>query len=948
MVSMGAAAYAMGVASESEGAEAGRPSSQRLEAPIAPLRAARSVRALERALRAKLADAVLELDLRSLAALGLPALPAFLAPDQVLRLNNAAISQPARDQLLVVGTYTHPPLGAVSVEIDVRERGWSTVTTVRWRFPPIRLEDLARAAGISVPRLLDTLQATAIELGEAASQDVLQVSLDGEASLGIGPIRAKLAARRLVVAASPPKVLAVEAILSLQEKDFPLLFDGDRLTFDATGLNLRDFVGLFRIPLPPLPAIPLLTEPLDRFGLFPADGDYRAAGEFRLGSLGPVRFAIGRAQGGGLAAVVALYPPASLSLRRLNPALAPFDVVKSLITLGQPAVTLASDDVAAWPVPDGRGGWTTLSAAKGLDVRGDFRLSGFGLEMIKSLTGLDALPFRIPLGGDLSQLRLAAEIERRVPVLPGVLTIERLTVTLSPNPLTIAAAGDATLTLFGMEVPPLRIGATLSAGVYSVFLTTQSPWKKPLGLPFTIENAGLQIDGPVLAYGFFGRITLQNRVVEVAAKFVGQAPTLLLGELQGDFSLVGVVADLTGLRLPFLFEPKLRDAALYIVMDPRGTTIGERFYPRGIGIAGSMSFLGLAARIKLNGDEARLQGEGELETPIRMAPLLEVTGANGARTPSFTIDTSGSPVLRVSARVSVLGLVQEVSATVAKDAMEFAIEQSVAAVEASLKAQLSGSRFAATGTTSCRVSGSIGPLRISQLGLSLGKINLDAVVKCELEVSATGTDDARTVFRPSFTFAGVTIRLPELALKLASLEELPAALFSYIRNHALEVFADIIGSVDKWLAALADKLIDGVEDVAKVLKEHFEQNAEAIARALRRKLNQAITETVRALERVGETTEQAAKALVAIGDSPEDVARALKDLGRTPEDVAKVLRALDRPREEISRTLERAGFPREAADVATRVLFPGVPSVPDVVRDVLPRVRLRTRVRVRF
>lgn len=900
--------------------------------------------ALERALRTNLTGTTLALDPLLLAEMGLPPLPSFLVASQPFVLGDAAISSEAAGRLVVRGGFVHAPLGSVALEIVVSAHLDGVEAVALWNLSAVDLGHLARAAGLPIPELLDTLQVSAIELGE-----VLELKAHGEVELGIGPIRAALVAERLVLALSPLKVLEVEAALVLGGRGLPVVVSGDQLSFDASAWSVRELIEAFRIPLPPLPPLPLLGTRLAQFRLFPLDGDHRASGRFDVANLGPVRFAIGT-RGDSLAVALALEAGEDSSLGQLHEALAPFDALTNLIALDTPALTVATADLEAWPIPDGDGGWTRIDVPKGLHVYGELVLSGFGLEMLNVLTGLDRLPFKIPLGGDMSQIRLVAELEQQLPVLPGVLTIQRVVVTLAPQPLTITAAGDASLTLFGMALPPLRFEATLGAGTYGLILAARAPWERPLGLPFTIDGVGIQVDGPVVAYGFFGRMTLQDRPFAVAAKFTAQAPTFLEARLNGDFSFVALVAELTGLKLPLLFEPKLTDPAFYVVIDPRGAEIGGRLYPRGIGLAGSLSFFGLAARIRLHADGVRLQAEGALEAPIRMAPLLEVSGPDGAGPPALVIDTGADPVMRLRGRLMMLGLSQEISARVGTQAVAFEIQQSAGPVRADLRAELAAGKFAAEGTTSCRIAGSIGPIRVGGRGPSLGTIRLDAGVSCDTRITASGTGDARINVRASFKFGGLTIRLPAIDLQLDSLTKLPEALFGFVRDNALRSFAELFNSVDKWLTAVAHKLIGEVEDAAKVLRDHFKKSIEDVARALRTTLAHGIKETVRALERAGETTERAAQALVAIAESPEDVARALKELKRGPDEIGKILRALNRPEKEIRRIFKAVGLPPDVAETVVRRLFP-LP-IPDklpvrIPGSLVPRIRV-PRIRVRF
>jgi hypothetical protein len=903
------------------------------------------VEELERALAVRLNEGALTVEPALLAEFNLPAIPFLLDLSAPILLTSVNMARTVEDELTIDGELILPQLGQAALEVVLRDSTAGLASDVHWNFPDLDLRRLAEMFGWLTPPIFLDLKVEAIDLIEVAGVRALSLSLDGVRSLRLGPIEGKLTAENLVFALTM-KVLEVKAELAINGRGFPIQFADDKLAIDASGLDLRGLLDLLGIAVPPIPPLPLLSEPLDQVKVAELDGDWRLWGRFRAGDLGYVRFAAGD-NGGELAGAIALDTPEDLRPGQLHSVLSPLDVLADVVAFDTPALTMATADLASWPISDGRGGSQRIDLPKGLAVHGELLLDDFGLDFVKALIGVEALPFDIPLPVDPAAVRLVAHVDRRVPIIPGVLLVDDFKVSVSPNPLVIIAAGSAELSLFGMTLPRLRLGSTLAAGTYSFFLAAEEPWERPLGLPFTIEEVGLQIDGPVVAYGFFGTIALRNRRFAVAGKFVGQAPVMLDAQLDGDLSMVGLLEDLTGLKLPFLFEPKLSDAALYIVLDPRGTTIGERLYPRGIGLSGSLTFLGLGGRIKLHGDGIRLQAEGELNGPIRIKPLLEITGVDGEGAPSFALDTSGDPILRLRGRASILGLTQEISADVGSRSVSFALQQSAGLVRADLRAELGEGTFAASGTTSCRISGSIGPIKLA--GVDLGKLKLDAGVSCHTEIKANGTDDAHVRVSASFKFSGLSIDLPSLDLDIDTLEKLPEKILHYVIEHAEVIFAELFSSVDKWLAALAHGLIEGVEDVAGALSRYFKQTIEDVARALRTTLANGIKETIAAIEKAGETVEQAAKALVAIGEAPEAVANALKDLGRSADEIGKVLRVLDRPQEEIQRILTNV-VGKDAAEAAIIILFPipiRIPNPGDIIPDV--RIRLPVRLpRVRF
>ncbi|MVZ97925.1 hypothetical protein EUU23_09420 [Sphingorhabdus sp. IMCC26285] len=888
---------------------------------------------LERELRAAIVDERLRLTEALAQALHLPTPPAWLGALTDVDIAAPVISRPA-EMLVLSGSITHPLLGTAAFICELSAAAKGLTPRVRWSMSePLRLAELLERAGLgfaaAAGRLIDGVVARGIRLHDLADgEPSITVEVAGAFVTRLVGIEISFAFSSVAFAAQGMRAAQVRGTASLGGLALPLaltLDDPVRVSATLPNVTLVDLARALGLELPTLPPLPLLATPLEaiRIILEPA---IRLSGRVPVSGIGALVFVAAEVDG-RLVMAAGLETSPGFRFGNLLPPLAPLDQLQSVLRLGIPALLLATEDTAQLPYPTAEGDWRTLPAKAGASFQGELLLDGFGLEAVAALLNMDALPFHIPLAPELADLKIAASLPMRIQAVPGVLTVEGVEVALSVQPIRVAAVGHAELNLFGMSLPSLALGVEVSGTQESLFLRTDEPWSHPLGLPIDVVELGLQLSTPPPAYGFFGKILMRSQELAVAAKFVGQAPSMLVVEAPGDLTLSDLVAEFIGVDLiPDFFEPSFKDLAIYIVLNPLGETIAGRAYPSGIAISGAIEYLGLSAGLRLSAKVDRVVAEVGLIAPVRFGSLLELTGPGGVGTPSLALDTGANPQLILGARLSLMGLVQDIKGVAGSNGITISLKQEVGPVAIMLDSELGENRFRADGTASFQLRASIGPIRLFDGGPSLGEIHLDTGFDAVTAILAT-SDGVKVTVEGTFVVIGLHIALPKIAVDSDAFARIPEQVIRYILDHADDLFAELLQSAEKWLQAIADGVVRAVENVAQVLKEHFEQQAQAIARGLTDALHYTTEQAAAALKSIGETAENVAKALTDIGKSPEDVAKSLITVGYPVQAVVDGLKAIGISGDVAEGLLRVANVPAEIAKKVIDEVFKIIPDV---------------------
>lgn len=739
---------------------------------------------------------------------------------------------------------------------------------------------------------------------------------------------------RLIVTGSAGHALLGRAgvTLTLRDEGGSLGVDVDldlKLPDEAPRVDLRRLVKALSLALPPLPPLALLDEPLSRAALYVRGDDVRISTAVDAGAAFEIRAVVARS-GGTWSLVVGAHLSKDFRFAHLSPVLRPLDELRRWLRLGDPGLLVSTTESAAFPYRGPGGEWTTLAVRQGAALRGELVLEGPPFALVSAVLRTKSLPLRVPLTPDWSNVRIAASLDARLPLIPGCLAVESFQIALAAEPFAATVAGEVTIELFGAKLPRFVLGAALTAEATSLFFTTAEPWSRPLGLPIVIKKAGFQMNGPSPSYDVFGEVAIQKRALKIAARIVGQVPAVLAGKLDGELSFAGVLSDFTGVKLlPAFIDPKIRDVDVYFVMDPVGATIDGIKYPAGLLLAGTLQILGLGARAHVQVSVKRVILEGSLDKPVQIGQILRITGAKGAATPSLKIDTRSRQVGSMSASVTCLGITQAVDAVLGPAGFTFTLTQKVGIVRAGLNATLGDGGLVAGGTAGFRLNEKIGPIIVPGTKINLGTIHINEVITCELDVSATKSAPPTIKASAKVTFMGLTLSVPKLKLSITSLADLPQAILAAIRAGAVTLFASVLNNVGNWLKALAEGAIQLVGDVAQVLSKHFKRTSEQIARDLRAALKKTIELTAKALQGLGETPKRIGKILADMKESAADIGRALKSIGAAPKEIVSVLKDMGKGAAEIQKILLDLNVPANVIKGALGLVF-------NLIDDILP------------
>lgn len=667
------------------------------------------------------------------------------------------------------------------------------------------------------------------------------------------------------------------------------------------------------LPLPKLPKLAALAEPVRRAALVLRGQDARLTTAADVGALGTVRLVLARVdRQWGL--VAGLQVDKGLSFSDLHDVLRPLDALLSLVAWGDPALLVSTVKHDAFPYPGRAGTWETRRVEPGIQLRGELVLQRPELSVVRTLLGVDRLPLQIPLDPDLSQVRVRAQLGDCIALIEGCLTLEDLQIELAPKPLAVAASGRVSIELFGAKLPPFVLAANLASGGPSLSFRTAQPWKNPLGIPIQINVLVFEVLAASASYGLSGQIGIQNKTVDLAARFTSSAPTVLACKLDGEFSLLGVLKDLLNTNLfqellPDALDPKLSDFSAYFVLDPRGAEVGALSLPPGVVLAGRVSFLGLSLQAEVQVSKKRVKVAGALKEALKIGDCFSLSDPKTPSAgPSLLLDTGSRPVGVLNAKVTFLGISQAVAATLSKSGFTCSLNQSLGPVKTQLDLALQdASSVLASGKASVKLKASIGPIRAMKGRLSLGTLNLDATLAAQLAVKLGLKTKPSVTVSARFKIMGIGFVVPEFTVSIQSLAELPAALVKALRDGAMTIFAAVFKDPDRWIAALGKKLISSVADAGHVLVKHFGKTTKEATHALRVTLKLPAEVVAGSLKKLGETPERIADLLSGVGDGPEAIAKALLRSGHPVKVVGKVLKGMNHGAKEVAAILKKAG-----------------------------------------
>jgi hypothetical protein len=678
--------------------------------------------------------------------------------------------------------------------------------------------------------------------------------------------------------------------------------------------DLLDFAGDIVGPVLSIPSgIPNLRFNTSQFLLVFGGDTPKFMVETTIDRFGELAMVVAEIQG-KWEVLVAAIPPTDWKFSDLSPIFSPLNVFK----VKSPRVIIASFSEPEFEMPAIGGIHLAGRVREGVALEATLILEGGGLGFVADLVGLKELPLSLAALNDLTSAEISASLQGQKVLVPSVLTLENVEVALTPRPLSAFLRCEAIVVIGGTELPRFRVAVGISDATQKFSLHTAEAWVDPLGISgLTIRQLILDVQtAPDPAYGILGEVEVAGRIILVAAQFVGNAPSAIVGELQGKLALSEVVKDLVGLTLPAVLDLSIEDFSLQIVSNPLGVMIGNIFFEAGLSIRGTLGILGMEllvnVRIRPNNG---VFASGALKEKVEFGRVLCISNATGDGPPSMLLDTTGSPMLQLSGKLLFLGLSETIEAAVDRSGFQLRLERNMGVGRYALDVKFeSVTKFQANGSFEFGLSASI--------NTDLGKIVLDTGFSGALavqmrngvfELNATG----------SFVFVGNVLKIPRLRIttEFDSLEEIPPKIRQLVIDRAKDVFQSVLEDPAKWVQAIADKGIREVEDVAKQLKERFDKDAEFIGRQLKTVLLKSSVE----------------------------VGQALKGIGEAPERIATILRDLNDPAANVREALERIGIPAAEVGRIMRDVFPSIPHLDETIHTdthadspVIPPIRQHT------
>lgn len=265
---------------------------------------------------------------------------------------------------------------------------------------------------------------------------------------------------------------------------------------------------------------------------------------------------------------------------------------------------------------------------------------------------------------------------------------------------------------------------------------------------------------------------------------------------------------------------------------PQDTNIGTIRFQQGFFINGHLEFFGfnLTATIEISINKGIAVDAAMDRIVIGNENLFSITAKKGPGGPVVNIATFTQPDQQneafrpphffIDGQLKILGLSESVYVNVTKNGLEFDLKNHMNPL---LSYELHGSFDS---LTKMNVGGSV-KAGIPKIDLGpLGKINLETGVGGALDIGVNG-DDIYARIKAGFALAGERFTLPDINLDIHtdSLKQLPDILFDMVREFLKDLFTD----PEKWAKYVVDGIIEGVEDMAKVLVDVFGKTAKEAA-----------------------------------------------------------------------------------------------------------------------
>lgn len=572
-----------------------------------------------------------------------------------------------------------------------------------------------------------------------------------------------------------------------------------------------------------------------------------------------------------------------------------------MLEIKMSSLTVAITDNPEFSYMSSDGTVQTLHMQKDLNLYAELSLKGAGLEFVATLIGREVLPLQLHASQNLTDAKISAGLDQTIILLPDVITFDQFALNINPQPLAIKISCEATITIFGTELPKFRTNAAIEQGKTELSLETIESWENVFGINgFTINKAIFEMEtAPVPKYGIYGDVSISDKTIRMAAQFTGNAPSMIAGSLQGELSLNETIRDLVGLQLPDILDLSIKDFNIYAVVDPQGVTIGDVHFDPGFAIQGTLGILGLDLFTKVVVDPNNgIFAQGSLSQLISLGDVLKISDAAGSGPPFIVLDTRtpspgtvAPPILKLSGMFDLMGLRDSIEVSIDKSGFDFTFEKQLGVVEYKCSCHVGQPNFSAESTFKFGLNFSTDPITVA--GQNLGSIKINTGFEGATLVSFQDGRFEMSI-NGSFEVQGLKLQLPSILLTARpdSLESLPELIEQKIKDNASDLFQSLLEDPLKWLQGIKDGLIEGVENVAKVLKEKFNRTAEQIGADIRNTLELGSDAAAEGLKSIGEDVEKIAGILKDLGEPVDNVRNALTRAGFSSENVRDTMQKL--------------------------------------------------------
>uniref|UniRef100_A0A0D2YGF3 Uncharacterized protein n=2 Tax=Fusarium oxysporum TaxID=5507 RepID=A0A0D2YGF3_FUSOF len=222
-------------------------------------------------------------------------------------------------------------------------------------------------------------------------------------------------------------------------------------------------------------------------------------------------------------------------------------------------------------------------------------------------------------------------------------------------------------------------------------------------------------------------------------------------------------------------------------------------------------------------------------------------------------------------------------------------------------------------------------------GISLGSMPLQALVGAHFALNTSSSDIVLSV-GGSFDFEGLTRNFGDFTadVNISSVSDLLNAIVKNIESNASQIFGDLLNEAGAWANKVQQNVITGVENVASVLQNAFNQDANqaaatmkeagfaanTIASGLQTAYGMSATAVAQTMQQVGFVAQEVASALQSVfGNDAATIASALQTAyGWSADQINGLLGQIGFSADQIGQAFQSLGGDFE--DLGKKILDP--------------------------